>query len=146
MAEQQRRIAESAASRARVKRELTTKPSQVIEPISPGRLRRYAQAALNTSTEKAIYEDETGRKWLVLVPVGKPEQAAYGIVLGPPDVREILPSGYPEAVLFTLHEELFNRGLFTEKELMGRGQEIQAALAAALRLDVQAIMRAYKGE
>lgn len=99
---------------------------------------------LAATTERATYEDETGRKWAVLVPRGRAEDAALGVVVGPPDLRDALSDRLPETALVTLHNELFARGLLTDQDLRGRGTELQAALMAALRVDVQRIHLAYR--
>ncbi len=97
-------------------------------------------------TERAVYEDETGRRWVVLVPEGRAQDAALGMgmVIGPPDMREAL-AHLPEALQVRLHNELFVRGLLTEHDLRGRAGEVQSALQSALRLDVQTVVRAYRG-
>lgn len=92
-----------------------------------------------------MYEDEDGRKWAVLVPLGRAQDAAQGVVVGPPDLREVAGLAHlPESLLLALHAELFNRGLLTERDLIGRGQELAAALMAVLRADVGAIRDAYR--
>lgn len=92
-------------------------------------------------TERADYTDETGRTWAVLVPVGHPEQAEMGMVIGPPDLSDL---GLPEAITVRLHNELHARGLLTGYDLRGREREIVAALQAALRVDAQTILAAYR--
>lgn len=90
---------------------------------------------------KTSYEDETGRKWVTLVPQGQEGDAAIGIPLGPPDTR---PLGLPEAVDLELNKQLFKRGLITKSDVRKRPQEVLAALQAALRADAVKIMNLYK--
>ena len=103
-----------------------------------------AAAATAGSVERAVYEDETGRRWTVLVPAGRPEDAALGVVVGPPDLRDALGAVWPEARLVALHNELQARGLLTLRDVKQRAAEVTAAIMAALRTDALAIMAAYR--
>jgi hypothetical protein len=51
--------------------------------------------------------------------------------------------GIPEPVATRLHNQLFDRGLFTLSDLRHRSNEIQAALQSAFRLDAAGIVTAY---
>lgn len=123
------------------------RPSVVAAPASasaPAKVRQLPQAARKErvmGTERVLYEDETGRRWTVLVPEGHPEQAEMGMVLGPPDTSSM---GLPEDIAVRLHNELQDRGLLTRDDLRHRERELQAALQAALRLNVQRLMGAYR--
>ncbi len=88
------------------------------------------------------YTDDAGRRWAVLVPVGHEDEAELGIILGPPDLRDTLPD-LPEIIAVALHNELYARGLITERDVTGRGGEVRAALQTILRLDVETILQAY---
>lgn len=99
------------------------------------RTRREALAGL----VQATYEDDTGRKWLVLVPPDETD-LSRGIVQGPPDITEL---NLPERVAVRLHNELFNRGLITRSDVKGRAMEVHAALQAAYHVDATAILNLY---
>ena len=113
------------------------------DPAPARRPRREQDPAQQPGVAQTVYIDESGRRWAVLVPTGHEHEAALGVVLGPPDVREVLPQ-LPDALALRLHDELFNRGLWSAAQLRGRAHEVQAALQAALRLDVQALLAAYR--
>lgn len=123
-----------------------TQAATLQTPAALERRRRVAAAVLAGTTERAVYEDETGRKWAVLVPLGRAVDAAQGVVIGPPDLRDSGLAHLPESLLLALHNELFNRGLLTERDLVGRGQELQAAFMAVLRADVGALRDAYRSD
>lgn len=91
---------------------------------------------------KVKHVSADGRFWAVLVPEGHEDEAAYGVQLGPPDLSSL---GLPEAQAVRLHNELYNRGILSERDARRRTAEVAAALAAALRVDVQAIMALYRG-
>lgn len=88
------------------------------------------------------YQDDTGRWWAVMVPPGREADAGMGIVVGPPDLADVLD--WPELLAVRLHNELYHRGLLTAADLRTRATEIEAAVRAACRMDVQAIMAAYR--
>lgn len=97
---------------------------------------------------RVTHEDDSGRRWEVLVPEGREQDAPYGIIVGPPDVR---PLGLPESVAVRLHNELHARGLLDKRSLRGRRiiDDVRAALAAAYRVDVYGVLALYepsKGE
>lgn len=89
------------------------------------------------------YEDSKGR-WSVrqMPDDAPPENARYGIVVGPPDLSGLQ---LPEEVETRLNNELYHRGLITSADLRGRNNELQAALQAALRVDFQLLHAAYQG-
>jgi len=66
---------------------------------------------------------------------------SLGIILGPPDVCAL---GLPDEVAVRLHNELFNRGLITSKDIKGRAQEVFAAIQAAYRVDTAAVLSLYE--
>lgn len=92
------------------------------------------------------YTDAAGRRWRVQLPDGAPDSdAPDGVPVGPPDVvRELEARGLPGAVATRLHNELHRRKLFTMRDVRARPGDVQGALQAALRLDVQAIMEQYE--
>lgn len=102
-----------------------------------------ARAGAAAGLVRTVYLDDTGRQWAVLVPPGREDDAALGVVIGPPDVRDVLPD-LPEGLAVRLHNELFVRGLLTERDLRGRAAELGAALQSSLRVDVVALLNAYR--
>lgn len=110
-------------------------------PPQPKPVAKVGKSQAVAGTEPVIYEDETGRIWTVLVPVGHPDEAAMGLVVGPPDLSHL---SLPESIAVRLHNELHARGLLTLRDLKGREVEVQAALSAAMRVDTQTIISAYR--
>lgn len=115
--------------------------------MEPGELNERSQdrrggGAIETKLMvRANYEDPEGRWWVVLVPVGHEDEAHMGIPVGPPDLS---PLGLPEPVEVRLHNQLFNRGLLTARDLKGRTQEVFAAIQAAYRVDLTAVTALYQ--
>lgn len=84
--------------------------------------------------------EEGGKKYRVVVPDNaKVDTYKYGIRVGPPDF-----SWLPPHIDVRLHNELYNRGLITVADVMSRPQEVQAALQAAVRVDVQTVIQTFK--
>lgn len=100
--------------------------------------RRARQAAVGLV--RAVYEDDDGRRWTVLVPPGREADASMGIVVGPPDLGAL---GLPAPVALRLHNELQGRGLLNSSDLRGKQPDIFAALQAAYRVDVAAVLNLY---
>lgn len=92
---------------------------------------------------RVTHEDASGRRWTVLVPAGREDEAERGIVVGPPDVGAL---GLPEAVAVRLHNELHARGLLDKRSMRGKRiiEEIRAAVAAAYRVDVNGVLALYE--
>ena len=90
---------------------------------------------------RTSHQDPEGRWWVVLVPVGHEGDAHMGIPVGPPDLTSL---GLPEAVEVRLHNQLFQRGLLTARDLKGRGKEVFAAIQAAYRVDMASVTALYQ--
>lgn len=90
------------------------------------------------------FTDRAGRTWRVELPdnVGD-DQAHLGIPIGPPDLTRL---GLPEPLAIRLHNELWGRGLFTQRDVLARRGELVAAWQAALRVDAMEVARLYAGE
>lgn len=85
------------------------------------------------------YTDGAGRTWRVALPDEAPDaDAPHGAIVGPPPVVDAL--GLPEPVATRLHNELHRRGLFRLQDIQRRPGDVQAALQAALRIDVVTIV------
>lgn len=88
------------------------------------------------------YTDAGGRLWLVELPDGVPDsEAGQGIPVGPLPVADAL--GWPEPFATRLHNELARRHLWRLRDVQRRPNDVQAALMAALGLDVTAITNEY---
>ena len=81
-----------------------------------------------------------GKKYLVSLPEGA-DNVDLGIDLGPPNFTGSLD--LPEPFATKLHNQMYDRGLFTLDDLRRRPREVQAALQSALRLDAATIVNAY---
>ena len=83
-----------------------------------------------------------GKKYKAIVPDGSLEAMwQYGIIIGPPDLSGLR---LPHEIEVRLNNELFNRGLISKKDLRNNINNVQGALMAALRVDVQTILAAYE--
>ncbi len=87
------------------------------------------------------YQDDTGRDWTVMVPENE-INLSLGIPVGPPDTSAL---DLPEDVAVALHNQLNARRLFTYANGKHRINEIEAALKAALRVDVIKVLNALQG-
>ena len=89
------------------------------------------------------YRDSEGLEWRVELPDNADEgDAAKGIVLGPPDVREL---GLPDDLAHRLHSALVARGLFSYNDVLKAGgmRAILSAYQYALQIDASSIMNLY---
>lgn len=88
------------------------------------------------------YVDSIGRKFLSRIPDdSKDSDAQYGIIVGPPLLDGI---GLPVQLEISLHNELFNRGIFTLNDAKRRRSEIVSALSRVLAVDANKVMEAYQ--
>ena len=88
------------------------------------------------------YENEKGRKYLVKLADETPDKDAHmGIPIGPPDVVDALE--LPEPFATTLHNILYDRGLWSIKEVNAQKKALFGALQAALKVDVHTLYNAY---
>jgi hypothetical protein len=86
------------------------------------------------------YRDSDGRLSLRLIPYDAPdEDAVYGVLVGPPPLTGL---GLPLEIEVKLQNELYHRGLLTEKDIRKRRYDAAAAVMAACRLDVDRILAA----
>lgn len=93
--------------------------------------------------QRVIYTDVEGRKKVVLLPVDAPEEEAEkGIPLGPPSLAEL---NLPTEIEVRLSNELFHRGIILPNDALRKRGEIQMALQAAFRIDVDSIVTQYVG-
>jgi hypothetical protein len=92
--------------------------------------------------QRIEYTDDDGYKKIVELPdSASNEEAAYGILIGPPDLDEL---DLPERLKIKLNNELFDRGLITYEDVKSQHQSISSALKAVFKADVVAIVNLYK--
>lgn len=90
---------------------------------------------------RVAYKDTAGRWSVREVPDSAPDDhAAYGILVGPPDVSSL---NLPEEVETRLNNELYARGLITARDVRSKSEQLRNAIQSALRLDVQNLMTCY---
>lgn len=89
---------------------------------------------------KQVEHEVDGKKYKIILPTGS-EDPDLGIPVGPPNFTEELE--LPEPFATRLHNQMFDRGFFTLKDIQKRSREVQAALQAALRIDTARILDAY---
>ena len=92
--------------------------------------------------KQVTYLDPKGRKYLMMVEsTDSEEMYQYGIPIGPPDIVDEL--GLPEEVATELHNQLFQRKLWSIKEVNKHPKAVFAALQATFRINQQMIFNAY---
>lgn len=90
---------------------------------------------------EASYQDIHGRWYAVLLPDDVPDEEAYrGLPIGPPPLEAL---GLPFEIEVRLHNELYNRRIFTERDARSRAHEISAAIASACRLDAMTVQALF---
>ena len=88
------------------------------------------------------YQDERGRSYRVELPDDSTDrEAEYGILVGPPDIVDVL--SLPEAVATRLHNELFRREIWNADIARKNPSLLAGALQKALLVDVQKLLQAY---
>lgn len=92
---------------------------------------------------EVVYQDEEGRFWRRGLPEGVPDsEAVVGVPLGPPPLSAL---GLPLDVEVRLHNELFSRGIFNERQASTRLGEVIAAVQAAYRVDAHRVLAIFQG-
>lgn len=90
---------------------------------------------------ETTYTDPEGRHWWVQLPDGVPDAEAYkGIPLGPPALD---PLGLPIDFAVRLHNELYHRRIFTERDAIRGQEDLAGAIRTALRVDVARLAALY---
>lgn len=75
------------------------------------------------------------------------EYVRAGIPIGPPDLdSQLAERGWPESARIRLHNQLHARGLFTLKDVLRKSVDLEAALKAALKTDMQTLQSLYYEE
>lgn len=84
------------------------------------------------------YTDKEGRKWATQLPDDAPDgDAAKGLLLGPPSLESL---GLPLETEVRLHNQLFERKLFTLRAAKASRESVVAAVMKALRVDAQKVI------
>ena len=92
--------------------------------------------------KKVTYIDDRGRKYLVKLADDVPDSEAHrGIPIGPPDIAEVLD--LPEPFATRLHNILFDRQLWSIKEVNKQRNCLVGVLQAALKIDIHTLHNAY---
>jgi hypothetical protein len=87
------------------------------------------------------YTDETGRKFMTLIPDSAPDSDAYrGMLIGPPI---LVFSDMPEHTAVRLHNELFNLRILTPGDARMRLNDVINALMIAFRADAVEVVRQF---
>lgn len=91
------------------------------------------------------WKSPDGRLYKVLVPEDAPkENYQYGIIIGPPvELVEVL--GLPEPIAVRFHNALYNRGMFTYKDVVKRRQDLFGAWQSTLMVDTEKILEVFRG-
>lgn len=90
----------------------------------------------------AFYVDSAGRKWATRLPDDASDtDAELGIPIGPPSLEALR---LPEEMEVRLHNQLFDRRIFTFEQARANKLNVQAAMQAALKLDVLHIVEIYR--
>lgn len=90
------------------------------------------------------FVDEDGRSWARGLPDGVPDaRAKVGVPIGPPSLEDL---GLPKELEVRLHNQLYQRRIFTERDARQRMQDVHSALMAALRVDAHRILAIYQGQ
>lgn len=93
---------------------------------------------------EVTFNDGDGCRYKTLIPDEAPDtEAEMGIRVGPPELDSL---ELPASLLVRLNNQLFDRGLFTKKDIRRRMPELQAALQAALSVDAQRLQAIYESE
>lgn len=93
---------------------------------------------------QVTYTDPDGRKKMVFLPEEAPEsEANKGIPIGPPSLALL---GLPIEIEVRLNNELFNRGIITQKDALRSREQITRAVQSVLKVDANNILMQYLGE
>ena len=89
----------------------------------------------------AVYTDEEGRKWAVLLPDGTPDfEAPTGIPVGPPPLADL---GLSEEFEIRLHNALFEARIFTPKDIRQRRSAVVDIFRGLHKMDAEKVYVHY---
>lgn len=87
------------------------------------------------------YVDSLGRRFKVSLPDDlSDDDAKHGIIIGPPILDGL---GLPVQLEVELHNQLYERGIFTLREAKARRSELVSALQRVLAIDADKILEAF---
>ncbi len=93
---------------------------------------------------EVIHIDKDGRKSAVRIPDSASEsESQMGILIGPPSLEAL---GLPQEVEVRLHNQLFERRLFTLEDVRRRHGQLMAAMLAAFKPEVSSLVKIYMQE
>lgn len=88
------------------------------------------------------YIDDKGRKYAVLLPPEITDADVHmGIFKGPPDVVDVLE--LPEPFATRLHNTLYDREIFSIRDIQKPGGDLRAVFMSALQVDVNRLAEAF---
>lgn len=88
-----------------------------------------------------VWVDSEGRKFNSIIPAGaRDAEAIKGVKFGPPPLNAL---NLPRDVSVRLHNELFDRGLFTYEQVRRNLGQVISAIQQALRVDAQTVATLY---
>lgn len=124
-------------ARESVRRDRTVSQARKVEEVRRTPVNRGAGIRA-TALKQVEYVDGIGRKFAVLVEEG--QDPAHGVIVGPLplDALEL-----PASTMVRLHNELYGLHLYTYEDVRRRPQDVQSALAATYRVDIQTIQKLY---
>jgi len=124
----------NASARRSVRRASTSKASTNMRRA----MRRVVHRQIPDGMTETVHIDSWGRKFAVYVSEGMDPSCGHLIGPMPLDSLEL-----PMDVMIRLHNELYERRLLTESDVLQRPQDVAGALAAAYQVDVQTIQGLY---
>jgi hypothetical protein len=85
------------------------------------------------------YVDSLGRRFQVLI-ADENDPLEYGHIIGPPFLDDL---DLPEETMVHLHNELYARGVITQRDAKRKTGDIIGALIAAFKVDAVKIIELY---
>ncbi len=91
--------------------------------------------------KKTTYKDNDGRNWWVYLPDNAPSnEANTGIPIGPPSLEDL---EIPKSFEVALHNQLFNRKIFTSADIKRRRADVVSAIRSAYKTDSETLYAHY---
>lgn len=90
--------------------------------------------------KQLLYIDKEGYKWISQLPdTASIDEISQGVLIGPPEFRN-----YQKEFAIKLHNELFDRGIYTYLQAKANRQGIMQAIQSVLKFSAIAIEGEYK--
>ena len=91
--------------------------------------------------KEVSYKDRAGRYWMVSVPdKAKKSEFTSGIPVGPPSLESLDLS---KTIEISLHNNLFQRKIWTSKDFKHRRNEVVDAIRSAYKADAEKLYAHY---